>query len=78
MSIAALPSISITRNPIKRENSLECTCEKSNLHNLKNFKCFTICDICSEKKFLKQTSTNKLSSKLSNELSTDSSTFSDD
>jgi hypothetical protein len=38
-----------------RKNSLECNCEK----NTKNRKFYTVCDICSEKKFLRKSSNIK-------------------
>jgi len=37
-----------------RKNSLECTCEMKKTG--KKNKCFTVCEICSEKKFLRKTS----------------------
>ena len=43
--------------PFKRinsHNSLECSCEKFNLRA--SNKKITVCEICSEKKFLRQTS----------------------
>lgn len=47
------------QNPIlKRHNSLECNCETGHLN--KN-KCFSVCDICSERKFLRKSSTKILS-----------------
>ena len=42
-----------------RTNSLECHCEINQLNHSKKF---TLCDICSEKKFLKQLSSNNLKS----------------
>lgn len=48
---------------IKRLNSLECYCFDLNQ------KCIYICDLCSEKKFLRQTSTSFIC---------DSSSFSDE
>lgn len=52
----------------KKCNSLDCNCEKKKIN--KKDKPYSICDICSENKILRKTSTNF--------LDTDSSTFSDD
>lgn len=46
-----------TMPSLKRNNSLECTCE-INKKTCKSKKCFTVCEICSEKKFLRNTSTS--------------------
>jgi hypothetical protein len=38
-----------------RKNSLECTCEKRKT-GCKGKNCFSVCEICSEKKFLRKIS----------------------
>ena len=44
---------------LKRLNSLECCCEKNSLKTSKK-EVYTVCDLCSEKKFLKKLSSPRI------------------
>ena len=52
---------------IKSYNSLECSCQKINLGSSK--KKIVVCELCSEKKFLRQNSTKFLVDSLTDSFS---------
>ena len=61
----------IFKMPVKRVNTVQCKCEKPNLSNLKSDKYFMKCDVCSERSFLKKSSSPIVSS-------SDSSSFAEE
>ena len=55
--------LALERKYYEKNVTLECTCEKYCIHKTskKDHKCSAICDICSEKKFLRKSSTTLIS-----------------
>lgn len=51
-----MQAVEIQKTPKKRKNSLECSCEHIVLSNSGKIKWCNFCEICSEKKFLRQRS----------------------
>ena len=83
MELIARLETSPVKNTVKN-TTLECTCEKYCLHKSnpiykKEHKCCAVCDICSEKNFLRKSSTTLLSaSSNSSLLSSSVSSLSDE